>query len=173
MTYLGQTKIAINNVNTLKLITVTKLKLRHFSHFYNKFLAIQVERGLFGQEGDQKGTKSCIIWQKSPLRGKSPLKGTQFSTLMKFILTLSQISLMTLEKGSLGIMRSVDFWYFLISIKALVPGLYFLFFCPGVFCLDPAAGDLGDFCEAEGRGQFLPPILMIGVDVDGLFLPLF
>ena len=81
MTYLGQTKIAINNVKTLKLFTVTKLKIRHFSHFYNKCTANSDGRGLFGQKGDQKGTKSCINWQKSPLRGKSPLKGTQFSTL--------------------------------------------------------------------------------------------
>ena len=82
MTYLGQTKIAINNVKTLKLFTVTKLKIRHFSHFYNKCTANSDGRGLFGQKGDQKGTKSCINWQKSPLRGKSPLKGTQFSTLI-------------------------------------------------------------------------------------------
>ena len=68
------------------------------------------------------------------------------------ILTLSQISLMTLENGSLGIIRSVDFWYFLISIKALVPGLYlFFFFSPGVFGLE-RIGDRGDLLEADGRG---------------------
>ena len=41
-------------------------------------------------------------------------------------LTLSQISLMILENGSLGMRRFVDFWYLLISIKARVPGLYLL-----------------------------------------------
>ena len=38
---------------------------------------------------------------------------------------MSQISRMTLENGSFGINRFVVFWYRLISIKALVPGLYF------------------------------------------------
>ena len=78
MTYLGQTKIAINNVKTLKLFTVTKLKIRHFSHFYDKCTANSDGRGLFGQKGDQIVQN---LAKNSPYREKSPLKGTQFSTL--------------------------------------------------------------------------------------------
>lgn len=44
--------------------------------------------------------------------------------------TCIAISLMSLEKGSLGMRRSVLFWNFLISISALVPALNLLF--PGV-----------------------------------------
>lgn len=39
-----------------------------------------------------------------------------------------QISLTSRWNGNLLIKRSVDFWYFLIYLKATVPGLNFLFF---------------------------------------------
>ena len=44
---------------------------------------------------------------------------------------LCRISHLTCKNGILGISSSVDFWYFLISCNALVPGLYLL----GLLCL--------------------------------------
>ena len=40
---------------------------------------------------------------------------------MLLLATLIATSLTNLEKGSLGMSRSVDFWYFLISLKAPMP----------------------------------------------------
>jgi len=55
MTYLGKAKIAIHDVKTLKLFTVTKLKLRHFSQFYIKCSANSGGRGTFWTKRRPKG----------------------------------------------------------------------------------------------------------------------
>jgi hypothetical protein len=57
-------------------------------------------------------------------------------------------SLTNLEKGSLRNKRSVDFWYFLISLNATVPGLLFKIY---VFGSIPVAMGLLDF---DGGGYF-------------------
>ena len=75
-------------------------------------------------------------------------------------LTILAISLISLENGNLGIRRLVDFWNLLISMSALVPGLYLLL--PGV----PAKGDF------LGKTLALGDLVWIGVEVDGLLLPL-
>ena len=59
------------------------------------------------------------------------------------------ISLISLEKGSAGINRLVDFWYFLISFNALVPGL-----CRGVLLPEIEVLSL----SAKGR---LPSLLFL------------
>ena len=61
---------------------------------------------------------SCIARTADPWKRKSPLKSCA-------------ISLTNLWKGNLRIKSSVDFWYFLISLKATVPGRYLCgFFTP-------------------------------------------
>ena len=83
----------------------------------------------------------AALWNRSSPRGQ----------------TFSQISLMTLENGSRGISKSVDFWNFLISLKALVPALYLFFFLSsGVFLLARAALDRAVPFPLEGAGNFLP-----------------
>ena len=63
--------------------------------------------------------------------------------------TVFPISLTSLAKGSLRSSRSVVFWYFRISISALVPGLYLLLFAPeDPLALVPGA-ELGPPCAFE------------------------
>ena len=70
MTYLEYTNIAINNVKTLKLFTVTKLKRRHFSNFYNKCTANSGGRGTFGTKRTPKQDLHNLT-KKSPKDKKS------------------------------------------------------------------------------------------------------
>ena len=76
------------------------------------------------------------------------------------LLTVLAISRISLENGNFGMRRLVDFWNLLISMSALVPGLYFLL--PGV----PATGDF------LGRTLPLGALVCSGVEVDGLDFPL-
>ena len=67
--------------------------------------------------------------------------------------TVFPISLTSLAKGSLRSSRSVVFWYFRISISALVPGLYLLLFAPeDPLALVPGA-ELGPPCAFEKTEQ--------------------